>query len=264
VSELLGRFWDLLVSRKEVLKQNVILIAALALIVGVAVAGATSWLYEHQIALQNLSINYETKKADDAAKRTESAESRLQLALDRLATAEAGLAALKSQRTPANVDDAVPVTFYAYSRNSSDEDIEMETFALKIDNKSQRVDGIFSGEVSLSGKVIPRTWTVRGFRSGDNLSLAYVTNPDKDTPIPVGIGTYQLRMINNTEYSGFSFGISCSLNSFIECPYVLSMQRVSTTEARVRWSRILNDKCVKRDLTPDSAVGFSCGNTVAK
>ena len=86
------------------------------------------------------------------------------------------------------------------------------------------------------GKLISGGWIQSGFRHGNSISLAYITNGNS----PTGTGVYYL-MENGTEYSGYWMGLDFPLGHKVQCPYLLSPTEKSETETcEHRWPDVFN------------------------
>ena len=248
--DLLGKILGLIIDKWPFMGVAI----GVAIVAGLSAWRVTDFVYENRIKALDTRIEFEAKRAETAEQEKEVKRRQLDDAERRLVAVMGGGPPIPQ---PAK-EDVPPVKFFLYSPDG-DNDIDRQTLTLKFGTRSQLVDGTLSGEIKSGSQTFERTWTVGGFQRNDNLFLTYFTNGDINTPIPVGIGNLYLRRIANEEYTGYGLSLSCRRNTFVECPYALSTRRVSGPDARVKWPRILDGKCGPKDLTPDSAISFSCG-----
>lgn len=115
-----------------------------------------------------------------------------------------------------------------------------ETIKMRFFNDNKTVEGHAEGNVhDHNGSLVKRTWTYRGFRHGNDIALAYVT----EDRLPTGNGIYYL-LSRGGDYSGYWMGIDFPTDVRVQCPYVLSTtkKRGSETCDQV-WPDVFKQGC---------------------
>ncbi|MBI4996745.1 MAG: hypothetical protein HZC22_07580 [Rhodocyclales bacterium] len=86
------------------------------------------------------------------------------------------------------------------------------------------------------GNLVENKWMFRGYKHGNNLAIAYVT----ERPPRTGNGVYYL-IQNQGEYAGFWMGVDSPSGKTIRCPYVLTTTEKRGNEScELRWPHIFS------------------------
>ena len=84
------------------------------------------------------------------------------------------------------------------------------------------------------GHLIKSKWIQIGFRHGNNLALAYIT----DSNSPTGTGVYYL-MARGNEYAGYWLGLDFPLGHKFQCPYILTpSEKPEDQTCEDRWPEV--------------------------
>jgi hypothetical protein len=144
-------------------------------------------------------------------------------------------------------------TFYGYygdlNAAGTKTNVSKETYKLRFSRFSSEVAGDISGPVPYQGGTVQRTWKVRGFSRDRELvlNILAVESPSDPKP-PTGIGTYYLAK-GGEDYTGTAIYLDC-VHKYVQCPYALADEDISSEQAKVRWPELFKRECVKIDLTP--------------
>jgi hypothetical protein len=153
---------------------------------------------------------------------------------------------------------AQKVTYYGFygdfqsdgTTTISDETIDIEFLG----DGSNEVRAKASGQTSAQGKKIQKTWKFAGFRNSSLIVLGFATLPSKDDPNPNRIGVYELEQSDAGAYTGTAIYWDCDSHMVMQCPYALSPDSITTSEAKRRWPKLFERACVPLPLTPDKLV----------
>ena len=86
------------------------------------------------------------------------------------------------------------------------------------------------------GELVDASWSLRGYKLGTNLALAYISAQLPRT----GNGVYYL-IQNRGEYAGYWIGFDSPSGKVIRCPYLLTKSKKAETEScESRWPQVFS------------------------
>jgi len=112
-----------------------------------------------------------------------------------------------------------------------------ETVDLEFSEDEVSLRARTSGNVKdRDGRLIDRSWIHRGYKHGNNLAIAYVTEAKPTT----GNGVYYLIQTNG-DYAGFWIGVDWPSGKTIRCPYLLTKTEKRGSETcEERWPYVFS------------------------
>jgi hypothetical protein len=153
-----------------------------------------------------------------------------------------------------------PRTLYGYygdlDREGKNTSISRETYRLQFAKASPVVRGEASGPVTAGGRKVQRTWKLAGFHRDPRLVLDILGMPSQNDPKANGIGAYVLTK-SGADYTGTAVYLDCA-HGMVQCPYALTSDDLSDTQARARWPELFSRSCEKIDLAPGQPGNLSC------
>ncbi|HET6839280.1 MAG TPA: hypothetical protein VFH41_06035 [Bradyrhizobium sp.] len=142
--------------------------------------------------------------------------------------------------------------YYGRLKGSDTSTIDVETLSFELLPNSE-AKATSKGIVETKNGPISRVWSYLGFQKGSRLSMSYSTVSTKEDPIASGIGLIMLEQQGSSDYTGTSIYLDCDSAQMMKCPYALTTQNITVTEAKDRWPKLFQHTCAPIDLVPDQA-----------
>jgi hypothetical protein len=154
---------------------------------------------------------------------------------------ESAAARSSSTSEPYVVAFDVPRTYHAFYRDADDAKsgnvtepkIETEDYKLQF----SKISEVARGSLEASNE---KAWDVFGFIRDKDFALSFGSKP---TNKKSGVGAIYLSKSSDTDFIGNALFKDCENHRVFRCPYAITSNDISVSEAKLRWSDLFSSQC---------------------